>query len=122
MNWLADFVRPKINALIRRSEVPDNLWTKCPNCEHMLFTKDLKARQMVCHHCDHHLRLSVQERLELLFDDGIFTKLDLPAAQADPLKFKDTKRYSDRLKEYRSKTQSDDAITAAYGTVNKKMT
>lgn len=116
MSWLANFVRPKIKALIQREEVPDNLWTKCPSCEHMLFHRDLVDHHYVCHHCRYHFRLPIHERLQMLFDEGVYTPLDLPPAPlADPLKFKDSKRYTDRLKEYRHKTGRDDAIVAAYG-------
>ena len=118
MNWLTNFVRPKITAMMRRTEVPDNLWTKCPSCDHMLFHRDLEANLNVCHHCNQHMRLKIQQRLELLFDNGSFTKVPTPKVITDPLKFKDTKRYSDRLKEYRAKTGNEDAITLAYGQIN----
>jgi len=117
MNWLSNFVRPKIQALIRRQEVPDNLWTKCPSCEHMLFHRDLAENLRVCHHCGHHFRLSVKERLESLFDNGSYTLQPLEKVYQDPLKFRDLKKYSDRLKEYRQKTGSEDAIKVAYGPV-----
>lgn len=104
--------------MMRRTEVPDNLWTKCPSCDHMLFHRDLEANLNVCHHCNQHMRLKIQQRLELLFDNGSFTKVPTPKVITDPLKFKDTKRYSDRLKEYRAKTGNEDAITLAYGQIN----
>lgn len=115
MNWLTNFVRPKIQALIRRPELPDNLWIKCPGCEHMLFHRDLLENLSVCHHCNHHLRLGIVQRLEMLFDNGHYTETDIPKVPADPLKFKDTKKYSDRLKDYRQKTERDDAVVVAYG-------
>lgn len=121
MSWLTNFVRPKIQALIHRHEVPDNLWTKCPKCEHMLFHRDLVTHHHVCHHCQHHFRLPLNERFQMLFDDSQFTPIVLPPAPlTDPLKFKDSKRYTDRLKEYRSKTGRDDAIAAAYGTMGRR--
>lgn len=121
MNWLTSFVRPKIQALInRQNEIPDNLWTKCPGCEHMLFQKDLEKNLFVCHHCQHHLRLKVDQRLALLFDEGKYTETPIPKVAADPLKFRDTKKYVDRLKEYRQKTQRDDAVIVAYGSINQQ--
>ncbi len=120
MNWLTNFVRPKMKALMRKDEVPDNLWAKCPSCDHMLFHRDLSENLHVCHHCSHHMRISVSKRLEYLFDDGAFTKVPVPTVPADPLKFKDTKKYSDRLKEYRTKTGSEDVMDVAYGQIGGK--
>lgn len=121
MSWLTNFVRPKIQALIQREEVPDNLWTKCPKCEHMLFHRDLVTHHHVCHHCQYHFRLPIVERFQMLFDDGQYTSLPLSApSEQDPLKFKDSKRYTDRLKEYRHKTGCDDAISVTYGTMGRR--
>jgi acetyl-CoA carboxylase carboxyl transferase subunit beta len=120
MNWLTNFVRPKIQALMRKSEVPDNLWDKCDACDHMLFHRDLVENSYVCHYCQHHMRISIQERLELLFDNKTFIKSTLPQILADPLKFKDTKRYTDRLKDYRQKTGREDAIIVASGRINSQ--
>jgi len=117
MNWLTNFVRPKLRALVARKEVPDNLWVKCPKCEQMLFTRDWEANQQVCSHCGHHMRLPAAKRLELLFDNGAYTRIDLPRTIQDPLKFRDRKRYSDRLKEARDKTHEQDAIIVAHGTL-----
>lgn len=118
MSWITNFVRPKIQALMRRNEVPDNLWTKCSSCGHMLFHRDLEQNQFVCHHCNFHMRLSVTQRLDLLFDEKTYTKVALPKALSDPLKFKDSKKYVDRLKEYRTKTGNDDVMTVAYGQIS----
>ena len=118
MSWLTNFVRPKIQALIRQKEVPDNFWTKCSACAHMLFHRDLIENLNVCHHCNHHMRLTVAQRLDFLFDNKEYTKIKTPSAPSDPLKFKDSKKYSDRLKEYRQKTGLDDAIVSAYGRIN----
>ena len=117
MSWLTDFVRPKIQKLVRPREVPDNLWDKCPQCGHMIFHRDMAKTQSVCPHCDHHLRLTVKARLELLFDQGAYTRTDLPKSPIDPLKFKDTKRYSDRLRDAQVKTGEQDAIVVAHGTI-----
>ncbi len=118
MNWITNYVRPKLQALVRKSEVPDNLWDKCPACEKMIFHRDLEANQRVCTHCGHHMRLSAKRRLELLFDDGAYTLIELPRTIQDPLKFRDRKRYSDRLKEARDRTGDQDAILVAHGTID----
>ena len=117
MSWLTNFVRPKIQALVRKTEVPDNLWEKCPACAQMIFHRDLEANLRVCTHCGHHLRLSWRRRLELLLDDGKFERIELPKGEADPLKFRDRKRYADRLKETQAKTAEQDAIVVAHGTM-----
>ncbi|HWA41803.1 MAG TPA: acetyl-CoA carboxylase, carboxyltransferase subunit beta [Hypericibacter adhaerens] len=115
MSWLTNFVRPKIQALVRKAEVPDNLWEKCPACGQMIFHRDLEANLRVCTHCGHHLRLPWRRRLELLFDEGQFERIELPKGEADPLKFRDRKRYADRLKETQTKTGEQDAIVVAHG-------
>ncbi len=119
MNWLTNFVKPKIQALIQRNDIPDNLWTKCPSCEHMLFHRDLQDNLFVCHHCQHHMRIDVTHRLESLFDEQSYTLIDVPKVIADPLKFKDSKRYVDRLKEYRQKTNRTDSVIVAYGQISR---
>ena len=115
VNWLSNFVRPRIRALVRKREVPDRLWVKCPNCNQMLHHKDIRERQHVCPHCDHHMRVSPDERFPHLFDDGAFTVIELADVVADPLKFRDEKRYTDRLKEARGKTEQKDAVVVAHG-------
>jgi len=120
MSWLERYVRPKIKALVgAKPEVPDNLWHKCDNCGQMIFHRDLVANHHVCQHCNHHMRLPVDQRLEMLFDDGKFERAELPTTLIDPLKFRDRKRYSDRLKEAQAKLDSKvahkDAIIVAHG-------
>ncbi len=117
MNWLSNIIRPRIRSLVEPKEVPDNLWQKCDKCEGMLFHRDLKENHNVCYHCGHHLRITVAKRLEMLFDEGEYQKLKAPSVAHDPLKFKDRKKYSDRLKEAQTKTGHDDAITIAKGTI-----
>lgn len=116
MNWLSDFVRPKIKKITTK-EIADNLWTKCPECGQMLFTKELEKNNFVCTHCDHHLRLPILKRFEMLFDNGEYHLVSLPKLQEDPLTFKDSKKYTDRLKAYRKSTGSDDAIKVAQGEI-----
>lgn len=117
MNWLTNFIRPRIRSLVQSKEVPDNLWQKCPACAGMLFHRDLKDNLNVCYHCGHHLRITIKERLPLVFDGGQFQKIDLPEVPLDPLKFRDRKRYIDRLREAQSQTGLKDAMTLAKGTI-----
>lgn len=117
MNWLTNYVRPKIRALVARKEVPDNLWHKCPNCEAMLFHRDLEDNLSVCQHCGFHMRLDPVKRLGMLYDDGEYHPIDVPKPLADPLKFRDQKRYTDRMKEAQGKTGRQDAIVVAHGSM-----
>ena len=116
MNWLTEIVRPKIKKTTPK-EIADNLWVRCPNCNQMLFSKELKDSHYVCTACGHHLRLYVEKRFRLLFDDEQYTLVDLPVVQDDPLKFKDVQKYSDRLKSNRKKTGCQDAIQVARGKI-----
>ncbi|MFV3074079.1 acetyl-CoA carboxylase, carboxyltransferase subunit beta [Niveispirillum fermenti] len=117
MNWLTNFVKPKIQALVSKKEVPDNLWHKCPSCEAMLFHRDLEEQLHVCQHCGHHMRLTPVRRLNMLLDPGYQT-IELPKVVVDPLKFRDQKRYTDRLKEAQAKSGRQDAIVVAHGKIN----
>ena len=116
MSWLTNIVRPKIKTTVQR-EIADDLWLKCPNCGQMLFSKELKKTLYVCNACDHHLRLYVEKRLKLLFDNGDYKEIDLPHTKEDPLKFKDSKKYADRLKTYRQSTGNKDAVKVAEGKI-----
>ena len=118
MNWLTNFVRPKIRALVgSQKEIPDNLWEKCPGCNAMLFKRELEEHLNVCRHCGHHLKLPPLKRLEMLFDEGRYTLVPVPKVLIDPLKFRDQKRYTERLKEAQSKTGQTDAILVGEGLV-----
>jgi acetyl-CoA carboxylase carboxyl transferase subunit beta len=118
MNWLTNFVLPKIRAVVAKKEVPENLWQKCSNCGQMLFRRDLEANLQVCSNCSAHLRMEPEQRLAMLFDEGDFTTIELPRPIADPLRFRDLKRYSDRLKEAQAKAGSArDAMFVAHGTI-----
>ncbi len=116
MNWLTDFVRPKIKKTAP-IEIADNLWLKCPDCGQMLFSKELKKSMYVCTRCGHHLRLFIDKRLKMLFDNGEYSEIALPHLKEDPLKFKDSKKYTDRLKSYRKSTGSEDAVRVAKGEI-----
>jgi len=117
MSWLTNFVRPKIRALVKKPDTPENLWDKCPSCGQMIFHRELEANQRVCPHCGHHLRLGVKRRLELLFDEGQYERAELAKVEVDPLKFRDRKRYTDRLKEAQSQVGEQDAIIVASGRI-----
>ena len=118
MNWLTNYVRPKIKALVgSKPEVPENLWVNCPACEKMIFHRDLAANQQVCPHCDHHFRVGPNFRFNALFDEDSWQPIELPTSNPDPLKFRDRKRYSERLREAQSKTGRSDAVEAAHGKI-----
>jgi acetyl-CoA carboxylase carboxyl transferase subunit beta len=116
MNWIANFVRPRIKSLMgRSSSAPENLWRKCSGCGEMIFHRDLIAADNVCPQCGHHMRVNAKERFAKLFDNGAYELLPGPEVPQDPLRFRDDKRYADRLKEYRAKTGQTDALSAARG-------
>jgi acetyl-CoA carboxylase carboxyl transferase subunit beta len=117
MSWLTEFVRPRIRTLLGRRDVPENLWVQCPACQQMLFHTELAKALKVCTHCGHHLRAKATERLAWTFDDGAFTRIELPKVPLDPLRFRDAKRYTDRLREAREKTGLDDAVVVAHGLI-----
>ena len=118
MNWLSNFVLPKIR-LVTKKAVPDNLWTKCPGCEQMLFYRELEANLHVCRNCGYHLRISAEQRLKIMFGDGDFTRIELPKTIADPLKFRDRRRYADRLREGQAALGAgSDAVIVAHGQIN----
>ena len=117
MNWLTNYVLPKIRALTRR-EVPDNLWKKCPGCEQMLFHRELAANLEVCRNCGHHFRIGSAARFRMLFDGGSFEKIELPKVPADPLRFRDKKRYTERLREGQAALGAgSDALAVAEGRI-----
>ncbi|HEY1632813.1 MAG TPA: acetyl-CoA carboxylase, carboxyltransferase subunit beta [Rhizomicrobium sp.] len=118
MNWIANFVRPRIKSLMAKSETPENLWRKCPSCGEMIFHRDLIAAQHVCPQCGYHMRIGPQERFATIFDAGIFEEMPPPSVPADPLHFRDERKYSDRMRDARSKTGRNEAITAARGTLD----
>jgi acetyl-CoA carboxylase carboxyl transferase subunit beta len=116
MNWIKNFVRPRFPSVFReRDDTPDNLWEACKKCGEMIFHRDLQALQKVCPGCDHHMRVGAKERFTALFDNGDYELLDLPDVPHDPLKFKDQKKYAERLKEARSKSGDRDAVKVAKG-------
>jgi len=118
MNWLTNFVRPKIRALVRKQDDRETLWEKCPSCSQMVFHRDLDAAMRVCPHCDHHMRLNARQRLDQVLDDGTVERIAIREVPADPLKFRDERKYTDRLKDSRAKTGEDEAMVVASGTMN----
>ena len=116
MSWLTN-IPPKIRALVSKPDVPDNLWHQCPSCEQMIFHRELDANMRVCTSCGHHMRLPAVMRLDSVFDNATWEKIELPDSANDPLKFRDRKRYSDRLKDTRSSTGEKDAVIAAEGKI-----
>ncbi|MFN3994780.1 MAG: acetyl-CoA carboxylase, carboxyltransferase subunit beta [Tabrizicola flagellatus] len=119
MNWITNYVRPKINSLFSRREVPENLWTKCPECGTMLFHRELAANLNVCGTCDHHMTISPRARFEALFDGGIFTEVKVPEPVVDPLQFRDQKKYTDRLKAAQKASGEKDAMLVAEGEIGR---
>jgi len=118
MNWLTNFVKPKIKALVGKKDVPENLWQSCPVCEKMIHHKELLENIYVCNHCNHHFRINPKKRLDILFGKDKYEIIYIKNSFDDPLNFKDKKKYKDRLKEYRNKTNQNDALFFAKGFLN----
>ena len=119
MNWISNYVRPKINSLFSRREVPENLWTKCPECGTMLFHRELADNLNVCSNCDHHMAISPRERCTALFDGGIFTEVKVPDVTADPLHFRDQKKYPDRIRAAQKASGEKEAMLVALGEISR---
>lgn len=119
MNWITNYVRPRINSIFSRREVPENLWSKCDECGTMLFHRELSENLNVCTHCGHHMPISPRDRFAALFDGGIFAEITVPEPVADPLKFRDQKRYPDRMKDAQKKTGEHEAMLVAEGEIGR---
>ena len=117
MSWLSKFVKPKIHALVKKIEVPNNLWVKCLGCEQMVYNKDLKETYSVCPTCGFHFRLSSTDRMDWILDEGTHREIEISDVIFDPLKFRDKKKYSDRIKEAKAKSNQNDAILLRSGTI-----
>ena len=117
MNWITNYVRPRINSMLGRREVPENLWIKCPETGEMVFHKDLEENKWVIPASGYHMKMPAKARLTDLFDGGQFEALQQPKVAQDPLKFRDSKKYTDRLRDSRVKTDQEDTIVAGVGTV-----
>ncbi|WP_418136194.1 acetyl-CoA carboxylase, carboxyltransferase subunit beta [Agrobacterium sp. El2ro-1b] len=116
MNWITNYVRPRINSMLgRRPEVPENLWIKCPETGEMVFHKDLEDNKWVIPASGYHMKMPAKARLADLFDGGVYEALAQPKVAQDPLKFRDSKKYTDRLRDSRAKTEQEDTILAGVG-------
>ena len=114
MNWISNVVRPKIRSILKK-DTPENLWVKCPDSGQLVFHKDVEQNLFVIPGSEHHLRVGAAQRLKLTFDDGVYEDMALPDVPLDPLKFRDEKRYTDRLKDARAKTNAQDAVKVGFG-------
>lgn len=119
MNWISNYVRPTINSLFSRREVPENLWTKCDGCGTMLFHRELSDSLNVCTNCGYHMNISPRERFNGLFDNGIYREIQVPAPLADPLQFRDQKRYPDRMRAAQKNTGEPEAMLVVEGEIGR---
>ena len=119
MNWITNYVRPTINSIFSRREVPENLWSKCDECGTMLFHRELKDNQNVCTSCGHHMAITPRDRFSALFDGGVFAEVKVPEPIADPLHFRDQKKYPDRMKSAQKATGEKEAMLVAIGDIGR---
>jgi acetyl-CoA carboxylase carboxyl transferase subunit beta len=115
MNWISNVVRPKIRSMLARRDTPENLWIKCPESGQLVFYKDVEANQFVIPGSNYHMRMGATARLKSMFDGETWLDIGVPQVPVDPLKFRDERRYTDRLKDARTKTGMNDAIKLGYG-------
>ena len=115
MSWIDNVLPPKIRSFLNKRETPENLWVKDPESGEMVFYRDLEANQWVIPGSGHHMKIKAHDRMTAFLDEGKYEAVPLPAVATDPLKFRDQKRYADRLKEARLKTGMDDAVLVASG-------
>ncbi len=119
MNWINNYVRPRINSIFSRRETPDNLWTKCDECGTMLFHREVSNNLNVCTSCGHHMSITPRERFLALFDGGLFAEVKVPAPVVDPLQFRDQKKYPDRLKAAQKQTGEAEAMLVVTGEMGR---
>ena len=119
MNWISNYVRPRINSIFSRRETPDNLLMKCKECGTMLFHREVSDNLNVCTSCGHHMAITPRDRFISLFDGGIFTEIDVPTPIDDPLTFRDQKKYPDRMKAAQKGTGEKDAMLVAAGEIGR---
>ena len=120
MNWITGHKRPTVKKTNIHTDVPDDFWNRCPACGSILFHEEIEKADYVCPRCGYHFRLPPIRRLEMMFDDGKYTLIQLPKVKEDPLHFSDLKKYTDRLKDARKKTRAEDAIRVAHGKIGQK--
>lgn len=119
MNWITNYVRPRINSIFSRREVPENLWSKCDGCGTMLFHREISDNLNVCTNCGHHMHITPRDRFFALFDGGVFSEVAVPEPTVDPLHFRDQKRYPDRLKAAQKATGEREAMLVATGEIGR---
>ncbi len=119
MNWINNYVRPRINSIFSRRETPENLWTKCDECGTMLFHREVSENLNVCTNCDHHMHITPRDRFTALFDGGVFNEVKVPAPTVDPLQFRDQKKYPDRLRAAQKLTEENEAMLVALGDIGR---
>ncbi|MDG1354299.1 MAG: acetyl-CoA carboxylase, carboxyltransferase subunit beta [Sulfitobacter sp.] len=119
MNWINNYVRPRINSIFSRRETPENLWTKCDECGTMLFHREVSDNLNVCTNCNHHMHITPRHRFGVLFDGGVFSEVKVPAPTVDPLQFRDQKKYPDRLRAAQKQTEEAEAMLVATGDMGR---
>ena len=119
MNWITNYVRPRINSIFSRREIPENLWVKCDECGTMLFHREMSDNLNVCSNCGHHMNITPRERFQGLFDGGIFTEVAVPEPLSDPLQFRDQKKYPERMKAAQKATGEKEAMLVATGEIGR---
>ena len=123
MSWITDYVKPQLNKLFgTQDQTPENVWIKCPDTNMIIHTRELENNLYISPHSDHHFAVPIKARLKMFFDGQEYETIQTPSLQNDPLEFKDTKSYKDRLKASRAKTQEEDAICVGYGRINNQPT
>jgi acetyl-CoA carboxylase carboxyl transferase subunit beta len=119
MNWINNYVRPRINSIFSRRETPENLWTKCDECGTMLFHREVSDNLNVCTNCGHHMYITPRDRFRALFDGGVFNEVKVPLPTVDPLQFRDQKKYPDRLRAAQKETEESEAMLVATGKIGR---
>ena len=117
MNWITDYVPSKIKSIFTRRDMPENLWAKCGSCGQMVFHRELTDNLMVCPSCEHHMAITPRARFKALFDGGLYVEIEVPEPLADPLGFRDEKRYTDRMRDARRKTEETEAMLVVQGPI-----
>jgi acetyl-CoA carboxylase carboxyl transferase subunit beta len=117
MNWITDYVPSRIKSIFTRRDMPENLWSKCDECGQMIFHRELREALNVCPNCGHHMSIGPRERFQALFDGGVFVEIEVPEPVADPLHFRDEKRYTERLRDARRKTGEQEAMLVVEGRI-----
>jgi len=120
MAWFKKSKAPIAPVESKKVQMPEGLWTKCKNCEEIIYSKEIERNLNVCPKCDYHFRISARERIDLVIDEGTFNETDPDMASVDFLKFKDSKKYVDRIKAAVAKNGGGDAVVTGYGLMNRQ--